>query len=86
MTWWETIKFILTDERGFGGGGGGYRSPAAAPPPPTEEDPAVQKRKAARMSQQRYAQGFASTIATDRMALGGTQTPDQPAGQVQKLG
>jgi len=84
MTLWQKIVFILRDQRGFGGGGG-YKAPAPAPPPPTEEDPAVQKRKAARLSQQRYAQGFASTIATDRSALGGTSTPS-PTGSVEKLG
>jgi hypothetical protein len=65
------------------GGGGNYR-PAPAEAPPKEEDPQVQKRKAARATQQRYAQGFSSTIATDRAAMGGTQTPTP--GTVEKLG
>lgn len=68
----------------FGGGGGGYR-PQPQAQAPAETDPAVQKKKAARMSQQRYAQGFSSTIATDRSMMGGTQNQQQNA-QVEKLG
>lgn len=66
------------------GGGGSYR-PAPAQEPPKEEDPQIQKKKAARATQQRYAQGFASTIATDRQAMGGTPTPAAP-GSVERLG
>lgn len=71
----------------FGGGGGGYR-PAPTPETPKEEDPQVQKKKAARATQQRYAQGFKSTIATDRGALGASPTGGQPTttGTVEKLG
>lgn len=66
------------------GGGQSYR-PTPQEAAPKEEDPAVQKRKAARATQQRYAQGFSSTIATDRSAMGGTGTPAAP-GSVEKLG
>ena len=66
------------------GGGQSYR-PTPQQEAPKEEDPQVQKRKAARATQQRYAQGFGSTIATDRSAMGGTGTPAQP-GTVEKLG
>lgn len=84
MRFWELLMWALYDESGLGGGGS-YRQPAAAPETPKEEDPAVQKRKAARMSQQRYAQGFASTVATDRSGLGAS-TAMTPSPQTDKLG
>jgi hypothetical protein len=88
MRFWEAVKYALTNEGGFGGGGS-QRQPAAAPEPTKEEDPAVQKRKAARMSQQRYAQGFSSTVMTDRSAqsgLGTSGATPQTGGTVTKLG
>lgn len=85
MRFWELLMWALYDESGLGGGGGGYRPPAETPAPPKEEDPAVQKRKAARMSQQRYAQGFASTVATDRSGLGASAAAT-PTPQTDKLG
>jgi len=85
MKFWELVKYAFTNEGGFGGGGG-MKQPAPAPEPPKEEDPAVQKRKAARMSQQRYAQGFASTVATDRSGLGSSVAMTPSAAQTDKLG
>jgi hypothetical protein len=86
MSLWELIVFALTDETGLGGGGGQMRQPASAPETPKEEDPAVQKRKAARMSQQRYSQGFASTVATDRSGLGSSAAMTPAVGTTEKLG
>jgi hypothetical protein len=86
MRFWELLKWACYDESGLGGGGGAMRQPAAAPEAPKEEDPAVQKRKAARMSQQRYAQGFASTVATDRSGLGSSVAMTPSTTQTDKLG
>lgn len=75
----------------FGGGGGGSQRPiiqqTAAP---TESDPKVQKAKASRLTQQRYQQGFMSTIKSDDRGLGSgtiaTNSGSNPVGSVQKLG
>ena len=87
MSLWDLIVFAFTDESGLGGGGG-MRQPAAAAESPKEEDPAVQKRKAARMSQQRYAQGFASTVATsrDQSGLGSSASMTPQTGTTERLG
>lgn len=68
------------------GGGESKPAPVAAQPTPTETDPSVQKKKAARMSQARYAEGFKSTIASG----GSDQSLGNPGGgaqgQLTKLG
>lgn len=69
------------------GGGGKAPAPAAPQTPPAETDPAVQKKKAARAYQARYAQGVRSTIASG----GSDQTLGNPSGggaqgQLTKLG
>lgn len=73
----------------FGGGGGGPRQQQqAAPAPPTQEDPAIQEARSRRAMAARHQRGFQSTIATDRMTLGGGQagTPTGTPGAVFKLG
>jgi len=54
------------------GGGSKAPAPVKADAAPTETDPTVQKKKAARMSAARYAEGFKSTIASGQ--------PDQTLG------
>jgi hypothetical protein len=73
-----------------GGGGAPPREQQVATP--TEQDPNVQKKKAARMTAARYAQGFRSTIASGQpdQALGNS-TGAQPGaagstGTLTKLG
>lgn len=71
------------------GGGESAPRPTPAAPPPTETDPSVQRKKAARMSAARYAQGFKSTIASGApdQTLGGTNpTAGAAQGQLTKLG
>lgn len=72
----------------FGGGGGGPRQiqQAPVPAPPVAEDPAVQEARARRLTASRYAKGLSSTIATDRMTLGGQGTPAGTPGAVFRLG
>lgn len=64
----------------FGGGGGGPRQVQQAPAPPAAEDKEVQDARARRLTAGRYARGFTSTIATDRMSLGGGQQQGTAAG------
>lgn len=71
------------------GGGESAPRPTPAPAAPSETDPNVQRKKAARMSQARYAQGFRSTIASGApdQTLGGTNpTAGGAQGQLTKLG
>lgn len=69
-------------------GGGGKPQQVAAPTTPTETDPAVQKKKAARMSAARYAQGFKSTIASggQDQTLGNAGAGSTANGSLTKLG
>lgn len=78
-------RFIPAIAGGIGGSPS-MPAPQVAPAPPREEDPEVQRRKGIRQAQARYAKGFASTIATDRSTLGGTQAGGQAPAQVTKLG
>jgi hypothetical protein len=59
-------------------GGGGQPPRQAQVATPTETDPTVQKKKAARMTAARYAQGFRSTIASGK--------PDQALGSAAPAG
>lgn len=71
------------------GGGESAPRPTPAPATPSETDPSVQRKKAARMSQARYAQGFRSTIASgapDQTLGGGNPTAGGAQGQLTKLG
>jgi len=75
----------------FGGGGGGSQRPIIQQTPaPTETDPKVQNAKASRLTQQRYAKGFMSTIQSDQKGLGSgsiaTSGGNNPVGSVQQLG
>lgn len=57
---------------------------------PTESDPAVQKKKASRMTQARYAQGYRSTIASGKpdqgLGQGGAAAAPGTVGTMTKLG
>lgn len=78
------------EKRRFGGGGGGKPQIVQQAPPPKEEDPNVQKARAARLTQARYARGFMSTIQSDQnqnQTLGsGSLAAPNAVGAVQKLG
>ena len=72
-------------------GGGESPKPTQAAAPPTETDPSVQSKKAARLTQARYAKGFMSTMQSSGQGGqgglgGGIATGSQPIGSVQKLG
>lgn len=72
----------------MGKGGGEAPKIQQAAPPPTETDPSVQAKKATRLTQQRYAKGFMSTIQSDESGLGGGGgiATSNPVGSTQKLG
>jgi hypothetical protein len=75
----------------FGGGGGGKPQIVQQQAPPTPEDPNVQKARANRLTQDRYARGFMSTIQSgDKQGFGsggsGSIAAPNAVGAVQKLG
>lgn len=72
----------------FGGGGGGKPQIVQQAAPATEEDPNVQKARAARLTQSRFARGFMSTVQSNQnQGLGGGSIAAPNAvGAVQKLG